>query len=232
MWVSFSFRTKPKKETEEEGEGEGVEVGRGEGVEVGRSEELECAQSEGMEVGEGESGGCLGDEVVSTKPVSSIQESPSKIQLSQPNQPEAKHDSKPEKGKSAVKLPFSKLSKPPTADHPKPKSRGIQMKLLDSFAKVPPPTTTNTPIVINSERETQTAVVKRDAAVGSRSRPGRKRSREDPGAAPIVKALKQMKRAVVTCPICSKEFFDITNFDLNRHLDTCLGAQQPPTASS
>ena len=29
---------------------------------------------------------------------------------------------------------------------------------------------------------------------------------------------------VVTCPVCGKEFSDVTNFDINRHLDACLGS--------
>ena len=211
----------------------------GEGVEVGRGEE--CAQSEGVQGGQGESSGCLGDEEKTVPPPS--QGCHSKLQASQLDQHEAKQNSKVEKqdkyekvakppDPAFLKPPDPALLKPPTVDRPKPKPRGVQMKLFDSFAKVPPPTTPKAPIVIDvdgGDKEMPAAAVKREVAGGPRGRLGRKRSRGDPRGAPIVKALKQMeKRAVITCPICSQEFSDITNFDLNQHLDTCLGTQQPP----
>ena len=194
----------------------------------------ECVQSERVPEGQGgESGGCLGDGEKTIAPPT--EECPSQMLSSQQESKQIPKLEKTDKHAKPTRPPDPAFSKPPTAAHPKPrpKPRGIQMKLFDSFAKVPPPTTPKAPIVIDmnsGDKEMPVAAVKRETAGGGpRSGLGRKRSRGDPGGAPIVKALKQMeKRAVITCPICSKEFSDITNFDLNQHLDTCLVAKQPP----
>ena len=95
------------------------------------------------------------------------------------------------------------------------KPRDTQMKLTDSFAKAPPCTSRDAPILI-------------EEASGAAQRPtekvrlGKRKSEE---CVPIVKALK--RRMVVHCPVCSKEFTDVSNFDLNQHLDSCLRAQLP-----
>ena len=94
------------------------------------------------------------------------------------------------------------------------------MKLTDSFAKAPAPTSRDAPILID---ETSGGVLRTREKVLS-TRLGKRKSEE---CVPIVKALK--RRVVMQCPVCSKEFTDVSNFDLNQHLDSCLSAQQPTT---
>ena len=96
------------------------------------------------------------------------------------------------------------------------KHRDTQMKLTDSFAKAPPPTSRNAPILIE---EASGAALRPKEKVQS-TRLGKRKSEE---CVPIVKALK--RRMVMHCPVCSKEFTDVSNFDLNKHLDSCLRAQ-------
>lgn len=96
------------------------------------------------------------------------------------------------------------------------KPRDTQMKLTDSFAKAPPPTSRNAPILI----EEASGVALRPKEKVRSTRLGKRKSEE---CVPIVKALK--RRMVVHCPVCSKEFTDVSNFDLNQHLDSCLRAQ-------
>ena len=100
------------------------------------------------------------------------------------------------------------------------KPRDTQMKLTDSFAKAPAPTSRDTPILID---ETSGGALRAREKVQS-TRLGKRKSEE---CVPIVKALK--RRVVMHCPVCSKEFTDVSNFDLNQHLDSCLSAQQPTT---
>ena len=100
----------------------------------------------------------------------------------------------------------------------KPKS--LQMKLVSSFAKAPPPSTPDNPILIDGSTEIPAEVVSNKTR-----RPAKRKSEDVEKGAPILKALKRMERKVVVmCPVCSKEFSDVTNFDINRHLDACLGS--------
>lgn len=96
------------------------------------------------------------------------------------------------------------------------KPRDTQMKLTDSFAKAPPPTSRNAPILI--EEASGVALIPKEKVQSTRL--GKRKSEE---CVPIVKALK--RRMVVHCPVCSKEFTDVSNVDLNQHLDSCLRAQ-------
>ena len=96
------------------------------------------------------------------------------------------------------------------------KPRDTKMKLTDSFAKALPPTSRDAPILIE---EAPGAPPRPKEKVQS-TRLGKRKFEE---CVPIVKALKQ--RLVVHCPVCSKEFTDVSNFDLNQHLDSCLRAQ-------
>ena len=121
----------------------------------------------------------------------------------------------------------SKQLKPPVSNS---KPRHLQMKLLDSFTSLPPPTTPDNPIIIDdSEGLSERPAAKMEGR--SRGRRHGKRKSETQGGPPIIKALKQMEKVVVTCPVCSKEFADVSNFDLNQHLDVCLGAQKSPTVN-
>ena len=98
------------------------------------------------------------------------------------------------------------------------KPRDTKMKLPGSFAKALPPTSRDAPILIE---EAPGAPPRPKEKVQS-TRLGKRKFEE---CVPIVKALKQ--RLVVHCPVCSKEFTDVSNFDLNQHLDSCLRAQLP-----
>lgn len=100
------------------------------------------------------------------------------------------------------------------------KPRDTQMKLTDSFTKAPAPTSRDAPILID---ETSGGALRTREKVAS-TRLGKRKSEE---CVPIVKALK--RRVVMHCPVCNKEFTDVSNFDLNQHLDSCLSAQQPTT---
>ncbi len=116
----------------------------------------------------------------------------------------------------------------------KPKKRCTQqMKLADSFARAPPPSDASHPIVIDDEtfegssgsRAVQKGKTPGPGVVGRK--PYKRKSGDictSREGEPIPKSLKTHKKIrPVSCPVCSKEFTDISNFDLNRHLDTCLG---------
>lgn len=101
------------------------------------------------------------------------------------------------------------------------KARGTQMKLAKSFAKVPPPTSQDNPVLVDDVPAVELEQ-RRKGEKGQSVKLGKRKSED---CAPIMTALK--RRAIVRCPVCGKEFTGISNLDLNHHLDSCLVAGPP-----
>ncbi len=127
---------------------------------------------------------------------------------------------------------LSKKSKLPPGSITNPKLKrkcSQQMKLAQSFARAPPPTDANHPILIDDEIMGRSGSPLKDKALGAGvgRKPCKRKSEDSVDDRPILKALKKSEKSrIVRCPVCSKEFTDINNFDLNRHLDGCLGTTQ------
>lgn len=99
------------------------------------------------------------------------------------------------------------------------RSKGVQLKLVDSFTAVPPPTSTENPIIVEDEGSQETRPVK-ELMIGKR----KKRSQDvESDCSPLVKVFKKTeKQSIMTCPICGLRFEDSSNSGINHHLDICL----------
>ena len=100
------------------------------------------------------------------------------------------------------------------------KNKGVQLKLVDSFTAVLPPTSTENPIIVKDEGSQETRPVK-DMMIGKRKR--RSQDVESDCSSPLVKVFKKTeKQSIMTCPICGFKFEDTSNSGINHHLDICL----------